>query len=87
LLTTEEERFLRELILQFKLGRVNLGYFRDKFGEKVEERFSEILADLEQLGDISREGDELVLTREALLRVDSMLHRFFLPKHRDSRYV
>jgi oxygen-independent coproporphyrinogen-3 oxidase len=87
LLTTEEERFLRELILQFKLGRVNLGYFRDKFGEKVEKRFSEILADLEQLGDISREGDELVLTREALLRVDSMLHRFFLPKHRDSRYV
>lgn len=87
LLTTEEERFLRELILQFKLGRVNLGYFRDKFGEKVEERFSEILADLEQLGDLSRKGDDLVLTREALLRVDSILHRFFLPKHRDSRYV
>ena len=31
LLTTEDERFLRELILQWKLGQVHLDYFQDKF--------------------------------------------------------
>ncbi|MFP6887165.1 MAG: radical SAM protein, partial [Opitutales bacterium] len=87
LLINEEERFLRELILQWKLGRVNLDYFRDKFGEKVDERFRDELAELEQAGDLSREGDDLVLTRDALLRVDTLLHRFFLPQHQDSRYV
>ncbi len=87
LLTTEEERFLRELILQFKLGRVSLAYFRDKFGEDVAARFAEILTDLQQAGDLAREEDHLVLSRDALLRVDSLLHRFFLPQHRDARYV
>ncbi len=87
LLTTEEERFLRELILQFKLGRVSLSYFREKFGEDVAERFAELLADLEQAGDLVREDNHLVLPRDALLRVDSLLHRFFLPQHRDARYV
>lgn len=87
LLTTEEERFLRELILQFKLGRVSLAYFRDKFGEDVAARFAEILTDLQQAGDLTCEEDHLVLSRDALLRVDSLLHRFFLPQHRDARYV
>ena len=64
-----------------------VGQLIDKFGEEVDERFQDILADLEQRGDLSREGDDLVLSREALLRVDSILHRFFLPEHRDSRYV
>lgn len=87
LLTTEEERFLRELILQFKLGCVSLAYFRDKFGEDVAARFAEILTDLQQAGDLTREEDHLVLSRDALLRVDSLLHRFFLPQHREARYV
>ena len=34
LMTTEEERFIRELILQWKLGRVNNNYFLKKFGIK-----------------------------------------------------
>ncbi len=87
LLTNEEERFLRELILQWKLGRVNLRYFREKFEENVDERFRAELAELEEVGDLVREGDDFVLTRDALLRVDTLLHRFFLPQHQDSRYV
>ena len=31
LLTTEEERFIREFILQWKLGKVNRSYFEKKF--------------------------------------------------------
>ena len=31
LMTTEEERFIREFILQWKLGKVNREYFEKKF--------------------------------------------------------
>ena len=32
-------------------------------------------------------GEVFELTREALLKVDSLLHDFFLPQHQNSRYV
>lgn len=85
--TTEEERMIREFILQMKLGRVSLQYFRDKFGVNVAERFRQQFDDLRTRKLIGEEGDWLVLTREALLKVDTLLHAFFLPQHRGPRYV
>ncbi len=37
---TQEQRMIRELILQMKLGRVHDLYFRDKFGVSILERFA-----------------------------------------------
>ena len=87
LMTLEEERFIRELILQWKLGRVDKKYFHKKFGISVTERFSLIITKWKENGDLIEEGDYLVLLRDALLRVDSLLHQFFLPQHQDARYV
>ena len=87
LLTTQEERFIRELILQWKLGRVRPSYFLEKFGIQLHERFSSIFEIWKKSGDLIVGEDELVLSRDALLRVDSKLHELFLPQHRDSRYV
>ena len=87
LMTQEEERFIRELILQWKLGRVNKKYFLEKFGISVTERFSSILSKWKENGDLLEEGDDLILSRDALLRIDSSLHGFFLSKHQDARYV
>jgi oxygen-independent coproporphyrinogen-3 oxidase len=87
LMTQEEERFIRELILQWKLGRVNTKYFLDKFGISITERFSSILSRWKENGDLVEEGDNLLLTRDALLRIDSSLQGFFLAKHQDARYV
>ena len=87
LMTQEEERFIRELILQWKLGRVDKKYFQKKFGISVTERFSLIITKWKENGDLIEEGDYLVLIRDALLRVDSLLHQFFLPHHQDARYV
>ena len=87
LLTTEDERFLREFILQWKLGRVRPSYFLAKFGVDIKKRFSEILKEWKATGDLYEKDDELLLIRDALLRIDSMLHRFFLPKHQDAKYV
>ena len=36
---TREERMIRELILQMKLGQVQEAYFSNKFGVEIQERF------------------------------------------------
>jgi oxygen-independent coproporphyrinogen-3 oxidase len=87
LLTTEDERFVREFILQWKLGRVSPSYFSNKFDVDIHERFSEIFTDWKNAGDLYEKEGDLLLTRDALLRIDSMLHRFFLPQHQYTKYV
>jgi oxygen-independent coproporphyrinogen III oxidase len=85
--TTPEERMIRELILQMKLGRVSAEYFQQKFSEDIQVRFNLQWSDLiaQSLGMWN--GAFFELTREALLKVDSLLHSFFLPQHQNSRYV
>lgn len=85
--TTPEERMIRELILQMKLGRVTQSYFRTKFGVDILERFHQQFDDLQRRGLLTIEGDWLVLHRAALLKVDTLLHAFFLPQHQHSRYT
>ena len=87
LMTTEDERFLRELILQWKLGQVHLDYFREKFDEDVAVRFEGVLTSLEERDFLERGEGELRLTREGLLQVDTLLHDFFLEKHQGARYA
>ena len=82
-----DERFLRQLVLQMKLGRLDLGYFRDQFGAVVKKRFAETLSRLAAQGLVELEGDELRTTRDGLLRVDRLLPEFFLAEHRGSRYA
>jgi oxygen-independent coproporphyrinogen-3 oxidase len=85
---TAEERMIRELVLQLKLGRVSPPYFSRKYGVNILERFREPLASLRAEGYLERADDDAVaLTRDGLLRVDVLLPRFFLPEHRDIRYT
>jgi oxygen-independent coproporphyrinogen III oxidase len=82
-----DERLIREFILQLKLGRLSLSYFRDKFGVDPTTRFAEALQRLKDWGFLTTEGDQVQLNRDGLLQVDCLLHEFFLPEHRTSRYV
>lgn len=84
---TPQERLIREFILQFKLGHVNAGYFRQKFGADVLTEFAEPLARLKEWGYLTQDGDELRMNRDGLLQVDRLIHEFFLPQHRDARYA
>ena len=59
----------------------------EKFGVDIKERFSDILLEWKASGDLYEEDGDLLLVRDALLRIDSMLHRFFLPHHQDAKYV
>ena len=82
-----EERLIRELALQFKLGRISRAYFQNKFGVDVLARFAEPLARLQSWAALEIDGDRLQLTRGGLLQVDRLVHEFFLPEHRTARYA
>ncbi len=85
--TDEEERLIREFILQLKLGRADMGYFRSKFAAEVAERFSRPIEHLRAEGFLEMDGDILTMTREGLLQVDKLLHEFFLQEHQNARYA
>jgi oxygen-independent coproporphyrinogen-3 oxidase len=85
---TVEERLIRELILQLKLGSIDPTYFHEKYGVNILDRFRDQFASLSQSGDLRTATEQVVsLTREGLLRVDSLLGRFFLPQHAGIRYT
>ena len=82
-----KERLIRELILQLKLGEIDAQYFRDKFGCEILEEFASVFDTLRDEGVLDWVGDRITLSREGLLRVDSLLPGFFLPEHRGARYT
>jgi oxygen-independent coproporphyrinogen-3 oxidase len=84
---TDQERMIRELILQLKRGFIKPSYFFGKYGVDVPTRFREPLASLAEAGYLTMGDDRVALSREGLLRVDTLLKRFFLPEHAGIRYT
>jgi oxygen-independent coproporphyrinogen-3 oxidase len=85
---TDEERLIRELVLQLKRGSIHPGYFNEKYHVDVQSRFERAFASLNDDGYLSEfTADVVQLSREGLLRVDSLLPRFFLPAHTEIRYT
>jgi oxygen-independent coproporphyrinogen-3 oxidase len=82
-----EERLIREMVLQMKLGHVSRAYFQKKFGVDIVEKFAPQLRQIASEGFLSVDGDMIRYNRQGLLQVDTLLHDFFLPQHRDSRYA
>lgn len=84
---SDHQRLIREMILQLKLGRIDAGYFRRKFGAEIIAEFAGAYRSLVDDGFAEITGDEIRLTRAGLLRADSLLPRFFEPEHRNIRYT
>ncbi len=86
---TPEERYIREFILQLKLGSVSANYFTQKFGEDPRVKFAAPLATLKDWGFLANDGngDRIAITRDGLLQVDRLLHEFFKPEHNTGRYA
>ena len=70
-----------------KRGWIRPAYFHDKYGVDVSRRFAEPLRSLRDEGLAAINADRITLTREALLKVDTLLPRFFLPGHVGIRYT
>ncbi len=83
----DHERYIREFVLQLKLGAVRADYFTHKFGTDPRTQFAQPLAKLKQWGFLEYAGDWIRITREGLLQVDRLLHEFFKPEHRGARYA
>jgi oxygen-independent coproporphyrinogen-3 oxidase len=85
---SDDERLIRELILQLKRGVVRPGYFAGKFDVDILERFAHVWRSIERDGFLAEATEgRVALTRDGLLQVDELLHRFFLPEHQDIRYT
>ena len=84
---TQEEALIREWVLQIKLGRISRKPFIEKFGVDPFEKWADILNGYVEDKLMTIEGDELVIPRQTLLRIDSLLYAFFKPEHRGVRYA
>jgi oxygen-independent coproporphyrinogen-3 oxidase len=84
---TPEQLLIREMILQLKTGRLDVAYFRDKFGTDVLTEFAEAFGRLDDGGDLTRDGNTVRLTRQGLMQIDRLLPAFFEPQYRGTRYT
>ena len=84
---TPHQALVRELILQLKTGRLDLGYFRNKFGVDVIERWRDVWNEYRDEALLSYDAESVQLTRDGLLCVDGLLPAFFEPEMQGVRYT
>ena len=82
---TPLQQLTRELVLQTKLGRIDAGYFRKKFGVDITRQYADVYKGLSADGFVNVDGDAITLTRRGLLCVDALLPQFFEPRYRNVR--
>ncbi|HVX14957.1 MAG TPA: coproporphyrinogen-III oxidase family protein [Pirellulales bacterium] len=84
---TPHQLLVREMVLQLKTGQIDAGYFRDKFGVDIRDEWRDAWQEYAVDGYLGIEQDKITLTREGLLRVDSLLPAFFETEHQGVRYT
>ncbi len=84
---TDQQRLIREMILQLKRGFLEAEYFQSKFGVDIFDQWREVWSKYERDGLAKLSEGRVDLTREGLLQVDGLLPAFFEPEHRNVRYT
>jgi oxygen-independent coproporphyrinogen III oxidase len=84
---TPKQRLIREMILQLKTGRLDVGYFSRKFDVDIWQEFQPVFERLNEEKLLERKEGSIELTRRGLLQVDHFLSEFFEPQMRSVRYV
>jgi oxygen-independent coproporphyrinogen-3 oxidase len=83
---TDDERLIREFVLQLKLGRADADYFLTKFRVDIRQRFIEPLTSMAQSGWLTIDDDGVTMTRGGLIRVDRLIPEFYSAGYKDVRY-
>ncbi|HSC26432.1 MAG TPA: coproporphyrinogen-III oxidase family protein [Vicinamibacterales bacterium] len=83
---TDEERLVREFVLQLKLGGAGRRFFQRKFGVDPAAYFAEPLAEGVRRGWFQCDPDRVTVTRDGLVRIDRLLPAFYRPEHQAIRY-
>ncbi len=84
---SRHQLLIREMILLLKTGRLDAGYFRQKFGAEIVDEWRDAWQQHQADGYLTVDGDRIELTRAGLLRVDALLPAFFEPEHQGVRYT
>ncbi len=84
---TDHQRLVREMILLLKRGYLETEYFQNKFGIDIVQQWQEQWDGYVKEGYAELHDDKVTLTREGLLRVDSLLPAFFEQEHQGVRYT
>lgn len=84
---TRHQLLVREMILQLKTGAIDASYFRQKFGVEILDEWRDAWTEYADDGYLTPDRDRITLTRDGLLRVDSLLPAFFEPVHQGVRYT
>jgi len=85
--TDPDQRLIREMILQLKLGRIQPSYFQEKFRVDILREFAAPFHKLWQQGMLTVHDDEVRLTTAGLLQVDQLLPEFYRARFRNARYT
>lgn len=81
-----EEQFVREFVLQLKLGCVDTERLQRKFSHPLPEHFAAVLQRLAEEGRVTYDSHIVHVTRSGLLDVDDWLASFYLPGHCQATY-
>jgi len=81
------DQLVRKFILQLKWGAVSAEPFQKEFGVDITRVFARALQSLVEEGFATYDERGVRLTREGLVRVDSLLPRFYDPEFQDIRYT
>jgi oxygen-independent coproporphyrinogen-3 oxidase len=84
---TPRQSLIREMILLLKRGFVERDYFQDKFHTDIVADWQGVWDRYVEQGFVEIDDQQVRLTREGLLRVDSLLSAFFEPEHQNVRYT
>ena len=84
---TPRQALIREMVLQLKTGRLDATYFANKFATDILAEWHPVWDRYREDGYLETQGSQVVLSRDGLLRVDSLLPAFFEAEHQGIRYT
>lgn len=84
---TAHQALIRSMILLLKRGYLDVGYFQQRFQVNIIEHWQSVWDKYANEGLVTLADDRIELTRNGLLRVDSLLPAFFEPEHQNVRYT
>lgn len=84
---SNNQKLIREMILQLKTGLIHPSEFEKKFHVKVLDKFKPQWESLSGQGNLKIGTDSVEVTMDGLLQVDRLLPGFFEPEHLGARYT
>jgi oxygen-independent coproporphyrinogen-3 oxidase len=84
---TQNQKLIREMILQLKRGYLDVEYFQTKFGTNILTNWKSTWDQYASEGFVKYSPSRIELTMDGLLRVDALLPAFFEAEHQNVRYT